>query len=152
MRPVETRPTASIRSLVVAGIVLLLGYALAGTWSVGQGFGGYDADGGWIDFDGRPTSSAPVTVDVVGHPALWVQVVVVAILVAAGVWAARTGGAGAGFRRRAGIGVATLVVVAVVLVFTVLQIHLVQDAFARGDTRPPILGNVTVTTSTMPPG
>ena len=51
-----------------------------------------------------------------------------------------------------GTGIATAFIVAVVLVFTVLQTQLIDTAFDRGDPHPPILGDVTVTTHPMSAG
>jgi hypothetical protein len=152
MRPAR-QAGRSLAPFVIPGVVLLIGYGFAGTWSVGAGFGGYGADGGWVDFDGNPTATAPLTVDVVGRPALWVQAVIVGVLVATAVWASRTPEIAA-FRRRAAIGVvvATAFTVAIVLVFSVWQGHLVEVAFAHGDPHPPILGNVDVRTGRMAPG
>ena len=68
------------------------------------------------------------------------------------VWAARGDARQAAVRSAIGAAVATLFVVAVLLVFTALQMHLVAEAFARGDVHPPILGNATVQTSRMTRG
>lgn len=147
----EGRPRVRLAPLVGPGVLLALVYTTFGTWSVGQGFGGVDDDGGWTDFRGNPTSTPPPVVDVQGHPALWVYLVLVAILVATAFWA-RVDGVRS--RRRAVIGVlvAAAFVVAVIAVFTVVQSRLVEDAMSRGDLHPPILGNVSVTVSRMTSG
>jgi hypothetical protein len=137
---------------VLPGIVLALVYAAFGTWSIGQGFGGAADDGGWVDFHGDPTSTAPPVVDVVGHPALWVFAVLVGVLVLTGMWVDRADASRARRRAVVGVAVAAGFVLAVILVFTVLQMQLVEAAFELGDATPPVLGNVTVTVSRMTSG
>ncbi len=148
----EGRPRPRLAPFVAPGVLLALVYTVLGTWSVGQGFGGVDDDGGWIDSQGNPTSTPPPVVDVQGHPALWVFLVLVAILVATALWAARVDGVRSRRRAVVGVVVAAAFVLAVIVVFTVVQSRLVEDAMGRGDQHPPILGNVSVTVSRMSSG
>lgn len=148
--PAQARPSRLRWLLPSFGpfVVLSLLYSVFGTWSVGQGFGGVDDDGGFIDVEGNPTSTPPPFVDVDGHPALWVFLVLATILAAAAFWAARSSGARS--RRRMAIGVAAAVVfVVAVVVFSVLQGQLVQEAMSHGDLHPPVLGNATVIVGRM---
>lgn len=125
---------------------------MGATWSIGQAFGGVDDDGRWVDVQGRRVATAPPVVDVHGHPALWVLLVLAAILVASAGWAARGDDRQAEVRSAIGAAAAIVFVVAVLVVFTALQMHLIAQAFDRGDPHPPILGNATVHTSRVTRG
>jgi hypothetical protein len=141
----ETTPLwDALVGVVFPGLLLALVYELGGTWSIGQTFGG-ESDTGWIDFQGRPIDHPPLVADVVGHPAGWVFLVLVLLLAATALWVSRTGGRAARLRALVGVAVATAFVVAVILVFTVLQMRLVHEAFEQGSTHPTILGNATLT-------
>ncbi len=54
--------------LALIGVIAV---ATAGNpiWSISSGYGGVDADGGWIDAAGDPVATAPLTVDAQGHTA-----------------------------------------------------------------------------------
>ena len=152
MRP-AARPRRRVDgALVVPGVLLAVVYCMGATWSIGRAFGGVDGDDHWIDDQGRRVATAPPVVDVQGHPALWVLLVLAAILVASAVWAARGDGRQAEVRSAIGATAAVVFVVAVLAVFTALQMHLIAEAFDRGDPHPPILGNATVHTSRVTRG
>ncbi|GAA1440937.1 hypothetical protein GCM10009617_09100 [Leifsonia poae] len=57
-------------------------YAVLSTGSIGQVFGGYDGDGGYVDDTGAPTTSVPLAVNLVFHPHWWVFALIVLVALA----------------------------------------------------------------------
>ncbi|KQO59771.1 hypothetical protein ASF23_15915 [Curtobacterium sp. Leaf261] len=137
-RPLRVRGWTVVLVMVVALAV----YGVLGSWSASIGLGGEDGDGNWIDLQGTVVDRAPLTVDVVGHPAPAVTMLLVLMGVAGVVvppTLARYGHARAGLLvRRWALVAMPVLVVAGFLVFSVWQSHVVGAALPTAGTHPPV--------------
>jgi len=140
--------------LVLIGVVAVL-LSRNTIWSSSADYGGFDAEGNWIDSVGDPVSAAPPAVDVEAHTApaaLAVLLFVVVVGVVVPPILARSGHLALGeVVRWAAYAAVPAVIVAGTLVYTVWQSEVVMDQINRQVLEPHGFpwGGVTVTTGHM---
>ncbi|HEY9498723.1 MAG TPA: hypothetical protein VIQ78_06850 [Terrimesophilobacter sp.] len=84
----ESRFASRRNASIVLGLVTAVLYSILATASWGYCPGGVTGDGGYLDGAGEPTTVAPQCVSVVMHPNNGIYLVI-AVVIAAGIWRAR---------------------------------------------------------------
>jgi hypothetical protein len=140
--------------LALVGVVALVTSGNT-MWSISSAYGGVDADGGWIDADGNPVVTAPLSVDAQAHTApaaLAVLLLVIVVGIVLPPVLARRGQLALGeVVRWSAYAAVPVIIVLGTLVYTVWQSDVVMDQVNRQVLEPHGFpwGGVTVTTGPM---